>query len=252
MKQLILEKLREIETTHQVKILFACEAGSRAWGFHSDGSDFDVRFVYIHRMDYYLSLLDRDEAMNFGVNQQLDISGWDLRKFLQLMAKSNASVIEWMRSPEIYMSEPVFHNESLKLVVDYFNPIAAFHHYEGLAAKYLEDISQSGPTVKGYLHAARALLAMEAILKTENPPMVMMEDLMLFIEDMTMYGEIRKLFLIKRSGATEEIPNKVRLGKWMRDSFERCRARKSNLKHQKISIGRLDDFFRQMIHQFGG
>jgi hypothetical protein len=42
MKEVILQKLSEIEQSEDVKILYACESGSRAWGFASPDSDFDV------------------------------------------------------------------------------------------------------------------------------------------------------------------------------------------------------------------
>jgi uncharacterized protein len=79
-KEIILEKLKSIECQFDVKILYACESGSRAWGFASPNSDFDVRFIYVHRMDYYLSIDDQRDVIELPINDVLDINGWELRK----------------------------------------------------------------------------------------------------------------------------------------------------------------------------
>ena len=49
-------RLRAIEEEHDVRVLFAVESGSRAWGFPSPNSDYDVRFIYAHPREWYLSL----------------------------------------------------------------------------------------------------------------------------------------------------------------------------------------------------
>jgi hypothetical protein len=48
MKRQIVAELHELENSERVRILYACESGSRAWGFPSANSDFDVRFLYVH------------------------------------------------------------------------------------------------------------------------------------------------------------------------------------------------------------
>ena len=94
MREIILEKLTQIEQDKQVKILYACESGSRAWGFASPDSDFDVRFIYIHQPDYYLSIDNGSDVIELPVNEVLDISGWDIRKALKLFRKSNPPLME--------------------------------------------------------------------------------------------------------------------------------------------------------------
>src|SRR5262245_32616508 len=103
MKETIIEKLHEIELSQQVQVLFACESGSRAWGFHSIDSDYDVRFVYMHRSDWYLSIEDKKDVIELPVNEVLDISGWDLRKALKLFRSSNSVIYEWLQSPILYI-----------------------------------------------------------------------------------------------------------------------------------------------------
>ena len=94
MQALILEKLDAIEAEHGVQILYACESGSRGWGIASQDSDYDVRFIYCHRRDWYLAVGEPRDVIELPINDVLDINGWDLRKALQLMRKSNPTLLE--------------------------------------------------------------------------------------------------------------------------------------------------------------
>ncbi len=91
MKAKILDKLRQVEQDRNIEILFAVESGSRAWGFASPDSDYDIRFVYKHSKDWYLNLWEQTDTIQFMTEDDLDGSGWDIRKALRLLAKSNAS-----------------------------------------------------------------------------------------------------------------------------------------------------------------
>src|SRR5687767_6265789 len=99
MKQLILQRLNDIETTKGIEILYACESGSRAWGFASLDSDYDVRFLYRHPVEWYLSVDDHADTIEVPVTDDLDINGWELRKALKLRRKSNPPLFEWLQSP---------------------------------------------------------------------------------------------------------------------------------------------------------
>ena len=103
MKKEILRKLHEIEIKENVKILFAAESGSRAWGFASPDSDYDVRFIYVRPKEEYLRLDTVKDVIEVPINDVLDINGWDLQKALRLLYKSNPTLFEWFSSPIIYM-----------------------------------------------------------------------------------------------------------------------------------------------------
>ena len=102
MRALIAEKLADIERQHQVTVLYACESGSRGWGFASPDSDYDVRFVYVHRLPWYLTVLPGRDVIEQPISGDLDINGWDLRKTLGLLRDSNPTLLEWLRSPIVY------------------------------------------------------------------------------------------------------------------------------------------------------
>jgi len=103
MKQKITSRLQEIEEKEKVRILYACESGSRAWGFPSSDSDYDVRFLYLHPVEWYLSIKKRRDVIESPISEQLDINGWDLQKALLLLRKSNPPLLEWLGSPIIYL-----------------------------------------------------------------------------------------------------------------------------------------------------
>src|SRR5690349_14763485 len=96
---LVREHLNKIENEFRVRILYACESGSRAWGFPSPDSDFDVRFIYVHDRDWYLSLSEDRDTIEKNLPGDLDIGGWDIRKTLRLISKSNVIPLEWLQSP---------------------------------------------------------------------------------------------------------------------------------------------------------
>src|SRR5690349_19783163 len=106
MHEEIVGRLGSVEEEFDVRVLYACESGSRAWGFASPDSDYDVRFVYVHKADYYLSIDDQRDVIEVPINDLLDINGWELRKALRLFRKSNAPLYEWLQSPIVYSADP--------------------------------------------------------------------------------------------------------------------------------------------------
>ena len=104
----ILKKLKEIEEKEKVKILYAVESGSRAWGFESKDSDYDVRLIYIRPLDWYLSIDDKKDFIEYPVSSLLDISGWDIKKVIRLFKRSNPPLYEWLNSPIVYLERGNF------------------------------------------------------------------------------------------------------------------------------------------------
>ncbi len=99
---LIQDELARIEGEEGVRIVYACESGSRAWGFPSRDSDYDARFLYIRPVEWYLSITEKRDVIERPISNMLDITGWDLRKALRLFRKSNPPLLEWLQSPTVY------------------------------------------------------------------------------------------------------------------------------------------------------
>lgn len=140
MNLLVPQKLDALEKQHDVRVLLAVESGSRAWGFASPDSDFDVRFIYVHRPAFYLRLENRRDVIEEPVDDTWDVSGWDLDKTLRLLFKSNPTLCEWLRSPIVYR-ETGFSQRIEPLTEEYFSVKSALYHY----------LNTARHTIRGYL-----------------------------------------------------------------------------------------------------
>jgi predicted nucleotidyltransferase len=159
--QRVRDALARVETEQNVRVLYACESGSRAWGFASRDSDYDVRFLYVHPRDWYLSVDDRRDVVERPLTDELDVSGWELRKALRLLRKSNPPLLEWLQSPVVYRHDPAFTLRFSTLASSFYSPRRCFVHYLHMAfgnwRSYLagrEEVS-----LKKYLYVFRPVLA---------------------------------------------------------------------------------------------
>ncbi len=153
-------ELSRIEETENVTILYACESGSRAWGFDSDDSDYDVRFFYLRQTSYYLTIQNRRDVIEKPIDDELDVSGWDVPKALELLRKSNPPLLEWLQSPIVYLQKSTFVECLRDLMDEYYSPISCMYHYLHMAEnnfrKYLKD---EEVWTKKYFYVLRPVLA---------------------------------------------------------------------------------------------
>jgi uncharacterized protein len=156
----IRSELRRIERDEQVRVLYAVESGSRAWGFASTDSDWDVRFVYVRRPEWYLSIQPRRDVLEFPISAGLDVSGWDLPKALGLFAKSNPPLLEWLRSPLVYCEGYSLAATLRELTAQYFAPRSCLHHYLHMAeGNYRDYLQGERVRLKKYFYVLRPVLA---------------------------------------------------------------------------------------------
>lgn len=178
MKDKIKEKLKEIETVENVKILLAVESGSRAWGFESPDSDYDVRFIYVRPLAEYLRLDPQKDFIEWQLDDVLDINGWDLNKSLTQFRKGNATLFEWSNSHIAYIHTPEW-DYIYDIAKSYFSAKAAIYHYYGTAkntfSSYLQD---ENVKYKKYFYALRPLLACKYIEEYNCPPPVLFDELL--------------------------------------------------------------------------
>ena len=180
----IQDNLNQIEEQHDVKILLAVESGSRAWGFASADSDYDVRFIYVHRPEQYLRIDSMKDVIEWQLDEVLDINGWDLRKALLAFAKGNPNVMEWANSPIIYRKSK--HWDALReAAMHYFSEKSALCHYYGTANSTLKGhLTGERIRYKKYFYALRPLLCCRWIEKYHTaPPMEFARLLTLFVDD---------------------------------------------------------------------
>lgn len=170
MKNEIIKQLNALEEKENVTILHAIESGSRAWGFESTDSDYDVRFIYLRDKTHYLRLDKQRDVIELPLSDILDINGWDLDKTLKLLHHSNPTLFEWCNSPIIYKTTPFF-NKIQALTADYFNARASLHHYLNMATgNYRDYLKQDFVKAKKYFYVLRPILACRWILAYKCPP----------------------------------------------------------------------------------
>jgi len=167
--------LRRIERRERVRILLAVESGSRAWGFASPDSDYDVRFVYARPRDWYLALAPQRDVIELPIDDLLDVNGWDIQKALRLLCKPNPVLLEWLQSPIVYRRQPGFAAKLLRLFARTDHRAACKFHYARLGRRQFATYIDGRDTValKKYFYSLRPAMAL-AWLRA-NPGLVPMD-----------------------------------------------------------------------------
>ena len=197
MYQQISSALKTIEKKEDVCILYAVESGSRAWGFASPDSDYDVRFIYVRHAKDYLKLEKVRDVIEWQQDSILDINGWDLQKALRLLRNSNPTLFEWSNSPIIYRTTETWENIK-KEINRYFLMKAGLHHYLSTAtSNYQEYLKGETVKLKKYFYVIRPLLACKWILKKKCPPPMLFSDLVEAELEQEMRPTIDKLLQLK-------------------------------------------------------
>lgn len=244
-------RLAEIEQSEDIRFLFAIESGSRAWGFPSPDSDFDVRFVYARRRDWYLSVGARSDVIEQPIVDDIDLNGWDISKALQLTLKSNAVISEWLASPIVYRSFTSGANQLRELANRVFNPRGYALHYANLGRNNADRwLAGSGEVqVKRYFYALRPALAVRTLrLDPAGPPPMNLDSLMASAQiDVTLRDEIGRLVELK--ARTREKSNLCRmpsLDKFIATELERA-GEVPERRINKHAFSDADQIFRQIV-----
>lgn len=195
------KRIARIEKEENVEVILAIESGSRAWGFESLDSDYDVRFIYRHDLKWYLNVLPQRDVIELPIDAIDDYSGWDIRKALFLLNKSNPVLFEWLRSPIVYKKDKERFDKVLKATELYFSPLSSIYHYLHMAkGNYREYLQSDIVKSKKYFYVLRPLLACMWIEeKNESPPMEF-EKLLVLIDDKILLEKINSLLVRKKSG----------------------------------------------------
>ncbi len=197
MNKLITDKLKEIEQRENIRILHAVESGSRAWGFPSPDSDYDVRFIYVRPMNDYLKLKPERDVIELPINDMLDINGWDLIKTLRLLRASNPTLFEWLSSPIVYRTTG-FADEIKPLLPEYFHSCRGLHHYLSMAeTNHRGFLKGEEVKAKKYFYVLRPILACRWILERQTPPPMLFTELADSQLDPALRPEVDKLLDLK-------------------------------------------------------
>lgn len=194
--------LDEIEAQRDLRVVYACESGSRAWGFASGDSDFDVRVIFVRPAETYLRLRPPKDAFDIMGEGELDLGGWDIRKAAELMRKPNPPLLEWLDSPIVYRADGQVSDELIRLRSVYFDAKKSAHHYLSMAKRVFESyLGDPMPKRKKYLYALRPLACIRYIeLHGEQPPTAMPEVLKQIDWDEASIAAVDRLIQQERAG----------------------------------------------------
>lgn len=253
MIELIQEKLLEIEQKENVRVLMAVESGSRAWGFASPDSDYDVRFLYVRKEEDYLRLDPVRDVIEWQLDEKLDINGWDMKKALSLLHNSNPTIFEWCASPIVYRGGVDF-DEFKGLLPEYFSVKKSLYHYWHMAeSNYRGYLKGDVVRIKKYFYVLRPLLAAKWIMARKCPPPMLFSDLMEAELEKGLVPEVERLLEMKR-GLSEmgDAPKISVLNEYIEETLEEVRIGAAGAEKTDVEWEKLNTYFLGLIRKGSG
>lgn len=251
MKQTILEKLQAIENENDVRILFACESGSRAWGFESPDSDYDVRFIYVRPKKEYLLLEDTRDVLEFPINDMLDVNGWDLDKTLKLLHSSNPALYEWLASPVVYKTTPIADNIRALISKNYSYKKMLYHYLHMAKGNFRTYLKEDMVVAKKYLYVIRPLLAARWIIEKGSLPPMPFTELVREVLPEKLLPDINAILEIKMAHKEAyRIPRNEDLNSFVENSITEVEKHIGLMpKDTNMSWEELNDLFQNVLNE---
>ena len=246
-------ELKRLEQQNDFKILLAVESGSRAWGFASTDSDWDVRYLYINKLDWYLKIDGEKDSQEEMLPDDLDFAGWELKKALKLFRKSNPPMLEWLRSSIVYLEQFSTAAKLREMSENYFNPKSCMYHYLSMARNNFREFLQK-QTVKSkkYFYVLRPVLACDWIKeKNSFPPMEFQGLVDSQVKDERMKFEITALLERKMAGEElKEEPKIEILNEFLESKIEFYKNFVEQIEpNDKPQTEMLDALFKETIYE---
>ena len=247
-RRAVVAELERMERAEDVRVLLAVESGSRAWGFASPDSDFDVRFVYVRPVEHYLRLEPARDVLEWRVDEVLDVDGWDADKALRLLRGSNPSLFEWLASPIVYAEDPVF-AVVRELAADCFSPVASAHHYLSMGRNHLAALAGETVRLKKCLYTMRAILAARWVVAERAPAPMLLRDLVDAGLEEPMRGLAAELLEAKTAGGERgELPRIAALNAWAAGALAQVTGALADLEPPApVPWERLDEVFLALV-----
>lgn len=249
----IQSRLNEVAADRQVRVRYACESGSRAWGLASTDSDYDVRFIYQHPREWYLQLVSPKDMIGpvMELGGELDLAGWDLRKLLAHLAGSNAGILEWLHSPVTYHLEDDFLASLRELAAIYFQPSKVAAHYLGIARsaeKAGHDEAVGSWNLKKYFYFIRPVLAARFVIDERRVSPVPFNSLLEQIDNAAVRSAVDDLVAFKQTVSEShqmKLPTEVET--YFRSLFETNAVDLQNVLRKEIDRKEINAFFRETV-----
>jgi predicted nucleotidyltransferase len=236
-----------------IVVCLAVESGSRAWGFPSVDSDYDVRFLYVRRPEWYLAidLEERHDVIERPLADGIDLSGWDLRKALRLFRKSNPPLMEWLQSPLVYRERFSVAARLRELLPVFYSPRAAYFHYLHMAqGNFREYLRGDSVWLKKYLYVLRPLMALLWIERRLGPVPIEFSKLVeATVVDSRVRVAIERLVAEKAGGAElDRGPRIEAISEFIESEIERCESAVGAVETAP-SLVALNDLFREVLNE---
>ena len=254
MQERIQASLDDCEQSEDVVVCLAVESGSRAWGFPSKNSDYDVRFIYVRRPEWYLSidLEERRDVIERPLEDEIDLSGWDLRKALKLFRKSNPPLMEWLQCPLVYREQYSLATRLRSLLPLSYSPRAAYYHYLHMArGNFREYLRGETVWLKKYLYVLRPLMAVRWIERGLGPvPMEFQSLVDATVGDASVREAIGRLVAAKAAGAElDRGPRIEPISAFVESELDRLESADVTLETSGSSVAALNDLFREVVNE---
>lgn len=251
-RQEILKRIRDAEAEHHVRVLYAIESGSRAWGFESPNSDYDVRFIYAHPKDWYVAvdLEEKRDVIEYEIVDEIDINGWDVRKALKLFSRSNPSIVEWLLSPMVYIDDEHFAARTRGLLNDVYSIEKGIYHYRSMAkTNYRGYLKSDLVPIKKYFYVLRPLLATLWMEKYGEPAPIVFEQLRTMVADnVELDREISALLKRKKRSQEKEVAAQIPvLNEFIEGELERLESYGEKPPEKGSSFGLLNTLFHEVL-----
>lgn len=250
--QEIIQRLENIQSDEGIKILYACESGSRAWGFPSSDSDYDVRFIYVRKPEFYLSIDEGRDVIEKEITDDIDLSGWDLKKTLKLFRKSNPPLFEWLQSPIIYMKQYSIYDKLKSLLSTYYSPLSSMHHYKNMAEGNLRDYLKTEKVwLKKYFYVLRPVLACKWIENNLGPVPTEFEKLVkALIKDEKLKETIDQLIKEKKNGVELSWGKRIpEISDFIESEIDRLKKKEFNFSKNYTNTEELNLLFRSALKE---
>jgi len=252
---LITDRLNSIAKRENITILYACESGSRAWGFPSPDSDYDIRIIYSHPIEWYLSVEEGrdviDEPIEKHILGEIDLGGWDIRKTLRLAKKSNPVIWEWLQSPIIYHGQD---EDTVQTVRDgiksCFSPISVCHHYLSICrGSMARELTGDTVKIKKYFYMLRPILAASWVERYKEVPPMEFQPLLRMLDDNAGI-RVKVNELLERKQHTDEripISREPQIDVYLESELQRLTEVASRLPTAHSNTNAIDILFRESL-----
>lgn len=250
----IMSRLARVERDEGVRIVLAIESGSRAWGFASPNSDFDVRFIYTRPADWYLAvdLEERRDVIEYAITDDIDLNGWDVRKALRLFWRSNPGFVEWIQSPIKYIEAGSFAAGVRELLPHVYALESGIYHYRSMAkTNYRGALREDSVPLKKYFYVLRPLLAVRWIERYGTAAPLEFDRLLHLIESQAqLTSDIQELLARKRQapemGFSEPVPS---INRFIEAELERLETVNPLRSRKSEQIENLNALFHATIRE---